>query len=292
MKLSNIKNIVFTILFLVVGYSCSNDDESLMPVGVSEVTQLPTDITKLFIEKGNKSSDKVIIYSNGGPVTTLESSDFNDLELSDYHEVFVHQSNTYNPALIAGLNKDLTYERAIKENEISVEMLYKVAQHFKEKGKKVYMVGHSFGAFLVTSLLATKENTADKYLIMAGRLDIPDIVWKGFRDRTPYIFENGITPVTEEIPSGTSEKENHERYAAMRLQAAVGNYRYTQLLKNKKMDNVIYSYGEKDEAVGRLTDIEVEFLKNKGAVVYPVKGGHGAMFENPHNAELKRMLLE
>lgn len=69
--------------------------------------------------------------------------------------------------------------------------------------------------------------------------------------------------------------------------------RYTSLLKDKDIKNIIYAYGEKDEAVGRLTDREVNFLNEKGATVYKVEdGSHGSMFDLPHKVSLRNLLLK
>ena len=258
-KNSIYRTFIFLGFFSLLLASCSKEDD---PVLVDNVTQIPNDVTKLFIEKGNTGSNKVILYCNGDPDNTLETTYFDDLELSEFHEVYVHQSNTYNQEIITGLNANLTFDRAIKENDVSVEMLHKVAVYFKNKGKNVYIVGHSFGAILIPSLIANKEPIAEKYLLMAGRLNFPDLVWQGFRDRQGYYFEDGVTPTEQNFDSSVSEVEKKEYYARMRLQAGFGKNRYTQLLQNKDLSNVIYAFGEKDEAVGRLAAEEVNFFKH------------------------------
>ena len=73
---------------------------------------------------------------------------------------------------------------------MSVEILHRTIEHFKAQGKRVVVVGHSYGAFLITRYLAIEgPDAADRYLIMAGRLDMPD--GRGERDscqRTePYL---------------------------------------------------------------------------------------------------------
>ncbi|WP_299835250.1 hypothetical protein [uncultured Tenacibaculum sp.] len=268
--------------------SCSKDGDNLFLE--SEVTQIPNDVTKLFIEKGNTNSNKVILYSNGGPDYTLDTNYFDDMGLSEFHEVYVHQSNTFNQTIIN--SEVLTFERAIEENKNSVEMLYRVAKHFKNKGKEVYIVGHSFGAILIPSLIATKEPIAKKYLLMAGRLDFPDLVWQGFRDSQGYNFIDGVTPTKQFLDNTVNEIERKRYYARMKLQAGFGKNRYTKLLKDKDLTNVIYAYGEKDEAVGSLTVSEVDFLNAKNATVYAIKdGSHDSMSESPNKENLKNLLF-
>ncbi|WP_310991531.1 alpha/beta hydrolase [Aequorivita marina] len=276
---------------LVLTTSCSKDDID-DDTNVELVnTQIPNDVTQLFVEKGNINSNKVVLYSNGGPDFTLDSNYFDELGFSEYHEVYVHQSNTFNPSIINSGN--LTFERAIEENENSVDILHQVAQHFSDQGKEVYIVGHSFGAILIPSLIATKEPIATKYLLLAGRLDFPDVVWQGFRSQQSYYFENGVTPTEQFLDGTVSEVETKRYYARMKLQAGFGQYRYTQLLQNKDLSNVIYAYGDKDEAVGSLTTDEVNFLNSKDATVYAIQGGsHDSMTESPHTENLKGLLFE
>lgn len=274
---------------LVLTTSCNKDEDDLFLE--SEATQIPNDVTKLFIEKGNTNSNKVILYSNGGPDYTLDTNYFDDMELSEFHEVYVHQSNTYNQTIIN--SEVLTFERAIEENKNSVEILHRVAKYFNDKGKEVYIVGHSFGAILIPSLIATKEPIAKKYLLMAGRLDFPDLVWQGFRDSQGYNFIDGVTPTKQFLDNTVNEIERKRYYARMKLQAGFGKNRYTQLLQNKDLSNVIYAYGEKDEAVGSLTVAEVDFLNAKNATVYAIQdGSHDSMSESPNKENLKRLLFE
>ncbi|AZQ62465.1 alpha/beta hydrolase [Flammeovirga pectinis] len=288
MKIRHLSLISLLSLLLFIS-SCKKDEE----ISVShEVTQLPSDVTQLFKEKGNLSSNKVILYSNGGPDKELDTGYFDDLQLSNYHEVYVHQSNTLNPDVI-GAKLNLTVEQAIRENAVSVEILQKVAEHFKSEGKEVYIVGHSFGAILIPALIAKHKNIAKRYLIMAGRLDFPDKLWQEFNERRGYYFKDGVTLTSQNFSQGVSETEKNETYARMRLQAGFGKNRYTTLLKDKDLSNVIYAYGQKDEPVGRLTKNEVDFLTSKNATVIEIpNGGHGSMIDLPYRTNLTSELLK
>ncbi len=262
------------------------------PSSTQTVTAIPEEVGQLYIEKGNVTSNKVFLYLIGGPVSELFTDDFDDLKLSDYHEVYVHQAQTLSYTLISGLNKDLSFERATAENKVSVEILHRVVTHFQQQQKQVHLVGHSFGAFLLLSYMATYDTSQLPILCMAGRLEMPEEVWKGFRDRKAFSFENGITPVQEIFPSEISVEILHKLYAGMRLQAAVGQYRYTELIKGKDLAKLLFVYAEKDVAVGRLTAAETTFLEQHKASVYKIPNGeHGSMFENPHKEEILKLFF-
>jgi hypothetical protein len=57
---------------------------------------------------------------------------------------------------------------------------------------------------------------------------------------------------------GGSESVEDKNMA--KLAAGLWYKRYTELLKNKKLDNVTYAYWDRDEQVWKLTQKEVEFL--------------------------------
>ncbi|MCG8452690.1 MAG: alpha/beta hydrolase [Spirochaetales bacterium] len=237
-------------------------------------------------------SNTVILYSHGGPITELDTNYFDDLGASEYHEVYVHQANTINPSIMTGLKENLSFERAKRESEVSVDILERVARYFKAQGKTVYLVGHSLGAFIIPRLLTRDASIVDKVVIAAGRLDIPQVVWQGFRDREPYRFTNGITPVRATLPEEIPADQLGTAYAGLRLQAALGYHRYTEELIGRDLSSVLYVYGLLDEAVGRLTVAEKSFLGERGARVVESAGGHGSMLDDgsPSKESIKDFL--
>ncbi len=117
---------------------------------------------------------------------------------------------------------------------------------------------------------------ADRYLIMAGRLDMPEEVVNGFLTGTPYLFPDGVTPTAVPSLAPPTDRELME----WRIAGATGHDRYTERLADTDLQRIIYVYGTLDDAVGRLTDDEVGFLKSRGATVIPIEGGHTSMFED------------
>ena len=81
------------------------------------------------------------------------------------------------------------------EVDVSIEILHRVIEHFKAQGKQVVVVGHSYGAFLTTRYLWRKgPDAADRYLVMAGRVDMQREVVDGVLAGQYYYFPDAVTP--------------------------------------------------------------------------------------------------
>ena len=170
---------------------------------------------------------------------------------------------------------------------MSVEILHRTIEHFKAQDKHVVVVGHSYGAFLVTRYLALKgPEAADQYLLMAGRLDMPEVVVEGFLSGTAYYFPNYTDPVEFPGQDHPLFRKTDRELMEMRIAGATGCDCYTTLLADTDLERVIYVYGTNDMAVGRLTDDEVAFLKSNESTVIAVQDGdHRSMFDDPDVAQ-------
>jgi len=65
-----------------------------------------------------------------------------------------------------------------------------------------------------------------------------------------------------------------------KLAAGLGHKRYTELLANIDLSNVIYIYGKTDEQVGRLLEAEMTFLESKGTTVLVGEGDHSGTIDS------------
>ena len=144
------------------------------------------------------------------------------------------------------------------------------------------MVGHSYGAFLTTRYLWRKgPGAADRYLIMAGRLDMQREVVDGVLAGQYYYFPDAVNPApVPPYPVPITERQILE----LRIMGATGHDRYTERLAGTDLSRVLYVYGIEDMIVGRLTEDEVGFLTSRGSRVLVVQGGHVSMFEDPEVA--------
>ncbi len=292
MKSNTTIRLTFILITVALFYACSSDDNDMVAVSsesndISEaITKIPMDINKLFEAKGNPNAKRVIIYEEGGPSdefvsdTFEPSTDGDEFGFStlfkDDYRVYVHQSLTLNSGLCK--EEKLTKAQSDLENKVSVEILDRVIKHFKAQGKVVFVTGHSFGGFILTKYLAEKGNTtADKFLIMASRLDMQMVVAENYSNCKPYIFRNGTTP----IPATDSEllEELKRCPSVSSIAGSIASERFTNTITANTLSNVVYVYAKDDEQTGGLLQNEKDFLKNKNVNVIEIpKGGHGEMF--------------
>lgn len=264
----------FAFLFIISTsiISCNKNDDNFVTTKAYQQTIVPTNIEDLYEGKGDVSKDTVIVYAEGGPEPSLIAGDIEELQFNNYYRVYVKQAQHINSTIA---QNEISFTDAVTEDSISTEIFYGVLKHFKDQNKVVIAMSHSFGSFILPNVLATKPNIADKYIIMAGRLDMPDVVWQGFRDGMKYSFgDNGVTPVADGGSTNIGGKLSFSR-----LQAGLGQNRYTELLADKDLSNLFYIYGEYDEPVGRLNTEEIDFLNSKSVRFAKInEGDHSAMF--------------
>ena len=227
---------------------------------------------------GNVLSDVVLINVQEGPSSTLATTELKELfsltERDDNYFIFnLHQQQTLNEE--AFIN-EISNEEAKRATQKSVDMLVQTIQYFKEQVKKVYVLGIAYGAYLVQELLV-RENTsiADKYLLMAGRLDIPAIIWQSFSEGNTGGFINGTTPFTGTPSTLTAVEKNHNK-----LFAALAEKRYTvELAKYNDLTNLTYCFGLQDEVMGQLSQNEQALLITRQANLLEIDANHQATIE-------------
>ena len=244
-----------------------------------QATPLPERVTELFRVFGDPDSATVWIFEQGGPIHLLDEAPLQHFYNYPGHDavlfVQAHQTLTLNHHL-APRQRELSFAQLQAEVDVSVEILHRTIEHFKAQGKQVVVIGHSYGAFLTTRYLWRKgPAAADRYLIMAGRLDMPQVVVDGVLSGVFYYFPNAVDPVPADLQPAT-ERE----FLELRIMGATGHDRYTQRLAGTDLGRVIYVHGSEDMSVGRLSAHEVSFLTSRGAKVIAVPGGHDAMFED------------
>jgi pimeloyl-ACP methyl ester carboxylesterase len=283
LRLSHVLTTLLLAAVLVAG--CSRGFVPYQP------TAIPEDVTKLFRVLNNVESDTVWIIEQGGPLHEFDPLAYASFEhypgRDDVRVVQVHQTLTLNHDL-AERDGDWLLADLQAEVDVSVEILDRTIKHFKAQDKHVVVIGHSYGAFLAARYLALRgPEAADRYLLMAGRLDMPEEVVRGFLSGKEYFFPDAVTPApAPRLDHPLFAPTTARRLMEMRIAAATGHTRYTTELAGTDLRKVIYVYGTLDLIVGRLTDAEVLFLESAGSTVIAVQdGSHTSMFEDPELAQ-------
>ena len=270
MNLTKNVRLFIGIIFIVLALACTKDkteDPVEIPFSLSEIEDIAT-------FRGNLEGDVVVVKTQGGPDTELYDEDLTDFinqaQAQNALFVNVHQAQTLDPSKF---EDDITFEDAKQYDRLSVDYLKRVLDFFAQySNKTVYVLGISFGAFMAQELIATHEvDLAAGYLIMVGRLDIEEEFWKNFSrgEYSEFSFDEDGNPSIDFYGAG---EDAFSRNMA-RLAAGLGYNRYTQRLDYlNDLSKITYVYGERDDAVGRLSKEEVNFLNKKNARVIPVSG--------------------
>ncbi len=260
--------LILSLLFM----SCDSDDNN----DSSNTFDQISDIAKFY---GNLEGDIVVIHAQGGPSIELDDDEasnevITELGIQSALYVMVHQVQTKNPMLFT--SEDITFEQAKQYDLQSISNIKRVVDFFKnQQGKTVYVLGVSFGSFIVQELIATHGvDVADGYLILSSRLDVDDENWQALSEgKFPaYIYDNNGN-YTIEIQNNPEDDTIEERNMG-RLIAGFAFNRYTDRLTNvSSLSKVTYVYGDRDEVAGPLSAQEIEFLNDKGANLILSEGG-------------------
>ena len=282
-----IKFLKILLIFTLIGCKNTNQKTSSEAEKKIESTYLqtifPQDTTKLWVTDGNIKSDTTLIICQGGPsrqLTFIEKGRTSYRYIpsySNYNIVYLHQAQTYNPEIF-NFKSTFSIEMANKEVDNSSEMLYRAIKHFKIKNKTVIVIGTSYGAYIIQNYISTRPSIADKYYVLAGRIDgNSEMVEQHLNGFNGGFKEDGISYVSEKENVDLSEysKEDLKEYRVKQLlKGAIGKPIYSRELLNKDLSNVTYFYAANDQNVGKLSDSEISFLESKGAKVLKTFDGH------------------
>ncbi len=273
-------HIVVLLAVLLALCGCKNRSAKIQLINPIENNELQ----KLWLADGDAQSDTVVIFCQGGPSNSL---DFTPGERTNwrylpgyegYYKIFLHQYSTLYPDIFNYNN--FTKNEAQKVTEYSVNMIAKTVETFKNKNKKVLLIGHSYGAFLVNHYLSIGENQADKVAVLSSRIDVPKEVYESHLNGVNGFFENGITFIKDSV--NRIEKYPVSKRKSYRvkqiLKGSLGSIQHSSLMANKNLENVYYFNANMDDRVGEMSVEEVEFLTSKGAKVFQTRYNHSDTF--------------
>jgi len=161
----------------------------------------------------------------------------------------------------------ITYEQSTFENGQSVEILDKTISYLVSKGKRVFVIGHSYGASICLEYLNTKEILAEKVVLMGMDLDEDISSWLQLKPGEFIRWENGVRPVVKNvfgwIPDDYPKKamfdnivENLEMIIRVNMEK-----KYTTLLNPETIKKTISVYALADEANGVKSEDEINEIE-------------------------------
>lgn len=283
--MKNLTVIIFCLCVVSLTIRCSKDntkEETKTTTSSFKATVIPSEIERLYEEKGNNASDTVWVYIQGGP-TVERGYDLDDYDDSgtplfpffdDDLRVYPFQAQNLNPEIETA--KEFTFEDAKIESSTTVEIVKKVVEHFKNQNKVVYLIGHSYGSFVVNEVLAKYGNIARKTISLNGRLNIEKELWEGFSRGEEWLYDDkGENP---RIYSKGNERGILDQNMS-KIAAGLGFNRYTEKLKNTDLSDVIFVTSQNDPFVGDFTAEAIEFADQNAETLITLKeAGHSAIF--------------
>lgn len=227
----------------------------------------------------SSANDTVFLMLNGGPVSELDDTQyefvfetFNQYAEPDFNVESLLQANMINPTIWQE-GKKFTYEFAKAENENSIKLIEMVVKKFKEQNKKVFLIGHSFGAFLLKKLLlqgsASTLNSVEKIIIMGSRLNHDPTAIEHLKNGTPCGYDNG------QFACGDPLTEDDE-FVRQKLSLDIMYAQYSEKVPVQHLSKVIFVYGNTDEQ-GALSAEEQSFLtSNQATLLLWEEEGHSS----------------
>ena len=275
---------------ILVGCSKSSNKKKFVVKSPQEMLESLGPATKYYrvAEGYDGDSSVVLLVVQGGPTDYLFKKG-EPLPFITYYPYFtvvhVHQAQT----LPAKTEKDsldaqllsgksiISLTKARQANLKSAAILHKVAQYFKDQEKTVLVVSHSFGSWLVPHTFVHYGNNFDKVVITAGRIDMPKEAVEAFINGCAGGFDEDDTQKfiptdCDTVPFKDSVLKS--RKSVGRLSGTLGENRYSDLLKDSDLSNVMYVYGLRDVNTGSLNPSEIKFLASKNVPVVALDEGH------------------
>ncbi|MEQ9091074.1 MAG: hypothetical protein RIE52_08280 [Balneola sp.] len=253
---------------------------------IYQPTLLPPDTVSLFRKVGNWENEIAFVYMQGGPDLQLNISSRDGLHLMPNHEdllkIYPYQAQMLNPKSLVS-DPILTEKQSDYENAKSVEILDRVIKYLVAHKKKVFLIGHSYGASISMEYVHSKKNLAEKVVLMGLDLDEDISSWETLKSGEYIRWENGKNPFARIIFGWISSihplKSSFDRVADNLTMIVKSNMakKYTNLLEEEDFKKIISVYSTQDEANGKKSAEETSILKQKGTIVIEIQGNHHAM---------------
>lgn len=259
--------LLMSLIIALTMFAACTQDGDLTGLNYDEVADLGTFY-------GDPQKPKVLINLQDGPFTsTLENELLDIITPVNTDNIIVvnfHQWQVKEPRMINQDAEPNSGDYEVWTNN-TVDRLAETIRYFKDQSKEVYVFGIGYGSLVAQELLVRYGNDmADAYMLSGSRLKMDPaqvdqlrLGFNGFHDfsATPSQF---IANTTNTPTEGRLNK----------LYGQLANRDYLRLLENEDLSNVTYIFGERDEAVGALSQAELSFLTSQNANTLAVNNGN------------------
>ncbi len=267
------------------------------PLSIYIPTVLPMDTTRLFRATGDLEQDTAWLFVQGGPMPDISAYHPRPLDLLPRNEALlkidVLQSQMINPTILSS-KQSLTREQNLFEHERSAEMLNRTIKYLKDRGKTVFVIAHSYGAYIAYEYLYSKPGLYDKLIVMGADLDEDLRNYEDNEDgsRKFIRFRDGLTPyehnfwgnfplvsiLKDKLQQIFTNTGNLVQYHGMR--------RMTDFLQSKDLSRVVFIHARFDEANARTSSSDIAFWRDHGASVLESFGDHHSMLRPEYMANI------
>ena len=241
------------------------------------------DYYDVIIDKSDKSNN-IILWLEGGPQQSSPSASFRK-NIDNRYDTYVAKANNVSFYLINQsqwlkqarfLDGDLTkftYEDAYKEHLETVDNTHKVIKYLKSKGKKVGLVGGSYGAVLINEYLAKYGDDVPDFVVsIAGRLNIKnkqkmlDAWIESYKKRDHEVVVKGDDEIST-APRSFPNSPVNEGVVVTKIGIANLIKDYTKLIKDSNLNKTTFLSAAPDGKVGWLNKVEITWAESRNASV-------------------------
>ena len=207
------------------------------------------------------------------------------------NRVFSYQSQMINHTILCS-SPTLTDKQAQDEVKVSAEMLFRTIKYYKNKNKKVYVLCVSHGSQIGLEMVRNFPNISDGLALSMIRLDIDKkVIDLTIDGKAPYFDVNQEVTSRYLLPGFLRLPRLNNRVTNMSMLMKVSRNRYTELLKDKDLSNMVYVFGKFDNKVGVPQQHEIEFLKNKGVSILELACGHDDLGNGDQLDKINQLLM-
>ena len=221
----------------------------------------------------NADADTVILALHGGPTAYLGTGSFFYFEaIPTFSVVEMAKSEMLNDVLF---DENLTVEEGVAVNDTTAALIEKAVQFYKEQGKVVVLIGHSWGAIILGEYLDDYGISSPHRVIpMEGRLNMQ-------LEFIEYL-EDGFLPTfnSQDQSLELTSAQNFYEQQLLNLAIAAFENRWVDSLANMDMSKMMFTYAENDVQTGALVQEEIDFINESGAqLLFIPAAGHGSSFD-------------